>query len=878
MLRLRLIFTLAILSLFSTIIPMARAQDSVTITVAVPTFLSNDIFDEDSDLMQSFKAAYPGINVQIVKSSINIPVPANGIDSHLTETENYVKSADVLFIDSRQTRISPEAVRAGYFLNLAPLTEVDQALNTNDFYPAAWNSFRWDYGMWALPTALDFVVVSYDETAFTQAGLALPNSSWTLADFALAAELLTTKDEVGNIIQAGLGVTNDAYPAFFRSLLSTSVVDTSQVPEVPVLNTPEVATLLNQWVELENAGYVGGGNAAPISVSFLSNGLRGPRNNNPRGLVLLPGDVSAVLPQGFAISAGTKYPEQAYTFISYLTTRTELTSRFSIASSRASIGVASGGGGFGQNFSPEQQDLITQATTNGLPLTEMHFADRLLTALEKMKTDGVDAQTALQEIDALAFQDLAAADAKKNTVVIEVATPIPAVVLSEGEVALRFGIESFTNPLAKQEAWDALIADFVANDQQVAAIKFDTIIRVGNITSLTTDFDCFYLNDNAVQSADLSLLMSIDPFLAADPSFSKDDVVTGVLNQVTRDNKVWAFPMVIEPSILRYDSTTFDQSGVPAPLMTWTVDNFTQTLQALRLQPGDPAPFAASNSNGAHLLLLVAAYGGLPFDYGTTPVTIDFTNPQTVDAIRQVLDLARQGYIKYDSLAQIAFGRGARDIDVPIYADALNVISGRGARIFGGGGQNEQQQQNEEDKPIVYPVGTDLYGATYSIGAGYISSAAKSVEAEACYRWLSTISLHPELFSSMPARKSMISDPSLEAAQGPDMAALYARTAELLDNPRTIILPSLTAGGGGGINGFILQRWLFEAFDTYVLNDGDLDEALKTAEVYAKGYVECTNALPPFDPSTQSFRDYNLQFAQCAIQVDPRLEGMVGGR
>jgi hypothetical protein len=85
----------------------------------------------------------------------------------------------------------------------------------------------------------------------------------------------------------------------------------------------------------------------------------------------------------------------------------------------------------------------------------------------------------------------------------------------------------------------------------------------------------------------------------------------------------------------------------------------------------------------------------------------------------------------------------------------------------------------------------------------------------------------------------------------------------------------LTAGGGSGISGFILQRWLFEAFDTYVLNDGDLEEALKTAEGYAKPYEECVAKLPPFDPSVQQQRDYIMQYAQCAISADPRLTNLI---
>ncbi len=61
----------------------------------------------------------------------------------------------------------------------------------------------------------------------------------------------------------------------------------------------------------------------------------------------------------------------------------------------------------------------------------------------------------------------------------------------------------------------------------------------------------------------------------------------------------------------------------------------------------DPAPFQPNDPSGSYLLMLIAAFGGLPIDYRTDPPTINFTDAATVDAIRQVLDLAKDGYIAY---------------------------------------------------------------------------------------------------------------------------------------------------------------------------------------------------------------------------------------
>src|SRR5690606_28265459 len=87
----------------------------------------------------------------------------------------------------------------------------------------------------------------------------------------------------------------------------------------------------------------------------------------------------------------------------------------------------------------------------------------------------------------------------------------------------------------------------------------------------------------------------------------------------------------------------------------WTISDFELSLRALRLNSDDPPPFESRGFDSSHLLVLIAAYGGLPLDYRTNPVTVNFTDPANVEAIRQVLDLAKDGYIAYSELANFSF-------------------------------------------------------------------------------------------------------------------------------------------------------------------------------------------------------------------------------
>src|SRR6185436_11822375 len=101
---------------------------------------------------------------------------------------------------------------------------------------------------------------------------------------------------------------------------------------------------------------------------------------------------------------------------------------------------------------------------------------------------------------------------------------------------------------------------------------------------------------------------------------------------------------------LKYDSDRFSKAGVPQPSLTWTVDQFADALKALKADSIGQSAFIPSNTFGTYLFQLIAAYGGNPIDYRTTPPTINFTDPATVDAIQQVVNLAKDGNFKYRPL------------------------------------------------------------------------------------------------------------------------------------------------------------------------------------------------------------------------------------
>src|SRR5579859_5861576 len=284
----------------------AQSSNKILLSVAIPSALT-DTFN--GKVISDFEAHYPNVSVQVVSSSPTIPSAAQGLDAQLAAVSQYVNSADVLYVDS--SRISVEATRAGYFLDLAPVVGGDKTLNTDDFYPSAWSAFHWDNGIWALPSALNTVTLAYKASAFDSAGIAYPSDKWTTSDFDTAIRKLAVKDPSGKVITPGLGAAPSSLALLFRALANENFYDPNSVPNPPQFGNATIAEILNTWAKLDAEGLVSntvtvmGSNEPPMIVnatlqSLLPN-ITVDASQRYTG-VLLPGGKAGLNVQGYAVS------------------------------------------------------------------------------------------------------------------------------------------------------------------------------------------------------------------------------------------------------------------------------------------------------------------------------------------------------------------------------------------------------------------------------------------------------------------------------------------------------------------------------------------------------------------------------------------------
>jgi ABC-type glycerol-3-phosphate transport system substrate-binding protein len=881
----------------------ATAQENTVITIGVPAFMQDMIRPE---AIERFEAEHTvDVVVVPVEDAASYPgFPRVDLEGYLQNVENFAGSADVLLVN--KLHLTPESIRAGYFLDLTPLSNVDATLDRDDFFPTVIESLEWNGGLWGLPRWFDVSVLTYDETAFDNAGLAYPNESWSLTDFANAARELAVFDNNGEVVTPGMLVMDNGVAAFFRSLLDENLYDDSQMPAAPMFDNPAIISLLQTWAALQeedvlnSQGFSGDPLRIPLKQGSIFETVFAPGPNEQlRSGTLLPGGVSAMQDvQAFSISAGTQYPEEAYALVKFLTSEPDaFTGAMGISEARRSL-AETGGFMLPPDASPEATMLVERAIANVQPLTDTFYADYLLPALDTMVTESIDAQTALNEAEALVVANLQAADERRANLTLSVSPPPQAAPLPEGEIALRFGIMAFVSSLPNEDAWEAAAERFGGSDREVGRVDIELQQGFGGeglMETMTQNYDCFYLPFSTISPVTVAPLLNIDPFLGSDATFQEDDLVGNVLQRVQWDNRTWAYPLDIKPQVIWYEIETLQNAGVVAPTSDWMGEDLALALREIEPYTDMPSVLSSQIIGSNHLLMLMAGYGGLPLDFRTQPPTVDFTSPANLQAIRQVLDLAKEGYIAYQPLDFVE-SNGVLNAysgpPTPFYSDFatpfnLNLgtlssisigLSGGGGSGGGGGGGGGSPDAPAIYESVAFPESNAYVPVSYQLGAAYISAEAQNPAA--CYRWISEIAQRPELPLGMPVNQNNLDENTLTTIYQPELSAFYQSFAEALAGPTVVEFPEQVMMGVSPsqmLIGLLDVYWLHRAFDNYVLENAELEVELEEAELFTTAYQECVAQIPAYDPAAYIDQsEYFQQFNACAARVDPNLSVLAG--
>ena len=821
----------------------AKAQQNSTLLIAVPRGI--DLIQQD--VLRDFEAANPGIQVQVaaINPDLLFPDPFGDPVAYAEDLQTLVQQADVLYVND--WIMFAAALSGGYFIDLSPLTDVDPRFAPGIFHPATTHAFRDDRGaLWGLAGAINVSALLYDPGSLQNANLNSPTASWTMDDYQQAAASLYHPDD-----QAGLLISQPG--ALIRGLWNAALFDRESDRIIPQLSHEILADLVEGFRTLESGGLLDSSARRSISSYPLFLGSITVVADQARVLhaAPLPENTSDVVAWGFGVSAGTARPDLAYELAAHLTQQIDLTRRAGGSLPTATDRLTTTTAGF-----PDSAQHIIQTAMETPPsLTERFFIQALnqLAAARGVTADALEAM----EAHVLELADTLRRAAQEQPLVI--ATPVPPAP-AEG-VTLRFGVSNQITNIYPDE-WRRVSEAFSASDPVVDNIVLISPEIHNSLPLLAEQTDCFYLpgsgTDVSLWGAELDLILPLSPLTDADPTFEPGDLIGANLLDPGQRDLTWHLPITLMPDVLSFDRSRFEDMGITSPAFGWPVAEFEMTLRQLQPETEEgPAPlflpaYGFILQPTPHVLMLIAAYGGLPFDYRTTPFTVDFTSPEVVEAISIVLDLARAGLIDYEpqspgNLPRMG-GRPASPIAPVSFGEVLDASLLRAGEDW-----------------LAFPSGR-YTPVSFQTGSGYISSRA--TQPEACYRWLRTLSHNPHLFLGLPAYRSLIDDVDPVNTRGIVFMRDYIDLVSADNAVRIHDVPWH----------FAERLMLFRAFDNYVLEESDLITELQLAETRVREFRACTDNITPAEIGVHEDRQrVGIEHARCAVIAYPDIETLIGG-
>ncbi len=842
-----------------------EADSPTVISLSVPIGFK-ELMNEP---LEAFESQNPNIKVIVVENSGNFATPpAFGVEEHLDSVEKFVSSADVLFLDSQTNLLSPEATQAGYYLDLYPLISADETLNSGDFWPSAWQSFNWENNLWGLPISVNPRIFDYSPSAFDAAGLTYPDNNWTLQDLSLLSEQMGSKAVSDPETPPVLIFPSDSF-VLVRSLFGRSFYDTTGNTLIPHFDDAELITLIDELAKLnmmpQNLAMSGETYyKIPLKIGPISDIILSPEIE--RQPALLFGETAGLNVSGIVVSGATRYPEAAYVLARYLASDPVAIGAFyqELAPARRDLSELQLNSFFTYySLAEENRFLIDQAITNGFSLADMRYADYIQLASNKVRTGELTSQEALRFSEQLALQNSQIAVARGQNAQFSVAEPTLPPDLANDDTVIRFGYHSNINNGLNEDSFNLVVNDFIATDPDVKIVSMESFTPTNTnfLGEISQQYDCFYLPYNAVPILNLDSLLDLTPLMQSDPEFVENDIVGQALMQAQRDNQIWGYPIQIRPNMMLVPTTILEQLGISEDVHNWSLNDFMNALEMPEYDI-DGAKINLPTDGGMSLLMLIASYGGLPIDFRYNPPIFNFTDPSTVDAIKQVLNLAKLGGMTYQELDYLnGSGRSGTAIGegvLPI------VVSSNIYEVESFGFANDGYQ------PMFFPTNENYIPVSYQIGMGYINRSATNPEA--CFRWLSEIAHHPEILSAMPANSLVLSDSLVEVQQGAELTDFYMQFADLLNNSQIVEFPILMTEAAPPAS-WIYTYWLYKAFDRYVLDDADLEAELVHAEDMTSEFAACAVNIRPFAVDAyNNIGEYYQQFNQCAVDIDPSLQ------
>jgi multiple sugar transport system substrate-binding protein len=847
-------------------------EDRTTVRFAINDF-EQPLYQE---LIEAFEEVNPDLHIEVVSSNEVLELgPLGQMEVPEDADQRLVAAADVVNMG-----ISREAVEQGLVRDLTPFIEADPNFQADDFYSDALSVYQWTGRTWAIPTTLNYRLVLFDKDLFDQAGVPYPEAGWTWDDLLVKAQALTLR-EGDDVAQWGF-VPNGPTFRLIESRVGP-LADYDGEPLLPRYGDEDVIEAASWFADLylkeqvmpyfdpeeeeedpllsNEQALIEGGQAAMWIDQDIMWWIRSLQGNI--GVVPFPADaawgLSPVSVGGMVMSAGTNQPDAAWRWLDFVSRQPlgTLTLGIRLMPARRSAAEA---GGFWDDLDEELETTLRYAVDHS-------YAARQVVAYDAFD----DAWNAILRGDKAVEEAMVDAQQQAETALLEKAagqagaTPVPTFVVaapeetpvSEDAVTIVFapGLGSLNLEPYRDLAdrFHEEHPDIVVDVQMP-----DLLSGVSNLADVARSVDCFEWYPSFQEATDREAILSLAPFVDADPAFSTADYFTQALDQFTWQGQLMGLPADITPYIIEYNKDLFDAAGLEYPPMDWTWDDFLAIAVALTegeeetKQYGFVAEFYELND----LLMITERLGARLIDADADPPAFTFDDPATVEAMRWYAGLTTEHGVKPALLTDL--NRLLAEANTKMLEREGLINDGRAAMwagslaaalVFG-----EREGLNIGIVPLpVLADGTGSGGILTTTGY-FISTQTEN--RQACWQWITFLNRQPAAVQGIPARISVARSDEFRQKVGAERADAYLASVGDADRPSSFQLFAEEEWLGGAI------YWYGQAFGQVIEGKASVEEALDAAQALADDYRACVIAGDDYSQAA---------WEACIQEVDPTL-------
>lgn len=302
----------------------------------------------------------------------------------------------------------------------------------------------------------------------------------------------------------------------------------------------------------------------------------------------------------------------------------------------------------------------------------------------------------------------------------------------------------FADTTLPAEQYEALVQSFQAANSDVTVLVSQPSSDQHNAGLLAATSDCFVAPSDIHQELLYKNLQPLTRYALADANININDFPAALLENVRVNDQLYGIPRSVDLRLLFYNSDQLQQAQVSLPENTWTIEEFSQIVEAVAQNQKQPSFMPYDGYDILHLLT----------QQGINRPKSDealFINAQTIAALKwyAVLGEAIATSPLYDPEREQIYQKLVNQQELAIWTGKPVTAHKLTARV------GVQALPVRPERPSIWQ--SDAY---------FISAATNSQQAGACWRWIRYLSLQRTDSQHIPARLSLINSENFIAQYG----------------------------------------------------------------------------------------------------------------